>query len=472
MRNAVHLRLEAWWTATENPDKFSCPDFFVSIQQLLLSIEELHSFSDHSTFTQNIPVEWIESALTLSAKASIRRRRLPEDQVLWLVLGMALFRNEPIQEVARRLNICSEGLASESLIAKSGISAARQRLGADPLQWLFQRTGKHWANERFEGDDWQGLQVFAVDGVLFRTPDTPDLREHFGSGNTSTQRQTPYPMLRCVALMNTHSHVVMDAQVSPYRRGEIPLAETMLAKIPDHSITLFDKGFWSANLMHSLMDKGCDRHWLIPARTNLVYDVVEHYGDGDELWQMKVSPQARKKNPSLPEYWQVRAVTYDVAGKTKTVLTSLPASGYSAESIAGLYHQRWEIELGFRDIKSSMLSNAVTLRSKTVALVYQELWGIFLAYNLIRREASHAAASHGQRAKDVRFKMAFEYIAANLVVMAGAKPESKTGNRLKNLRSGICNLFLDRKNPRPGRPRMVKISKTRYPVNRNAAPLK
>ena len=87
---------------------------------------------------------------------------------------MALFRNEPIQEVARRLNICSEGLASESLIAKSGISAARQRLGADPLQWLFQRTGEHWANERFEGDDWQGLQVFAVDGVLFRTPDTPD----------------------------------------------------------------------------------------------------------------------------------------------------------------------------------------------------------------------------------------------------------------------------------------------------------
>ena len=146
----------------------------MSIQQLLLSIEELHSFSDHSTFTQNIPVEWIESALTLSAKASIRRRRLPEDQVLWLVLGMALFRNEPIQEVARRLNICSEGLASESLIAKSGISAARQRLGADPLQWLFQRTGEHWANERFEGDDWQGLQVFAVDGVLFRTPDTPD----------------------------------------------------------------------------------------------------------------------------------------------------------------------------------------------------------------------------------------------------------------------------------------------------------
>lgn len=160
---------------------------------------------------------------------------------------------------------------------------------------------------------------------------------------------------------------------------------------------------------------------------------------------MKVSPQARKKNPSLPEYWQARAVTYEIAGKTKTVLTSLPGANYSSESIAGLYHQRWEIELGFRDIKSSMLSNAVTLRSKKVELIYQELWGIFLAYNLVRREASHAASAHGQQAKDVRFKMAFEYIAANLIVMASAKPESKTGSRLKDLRSGICNLFLEKR---------------------------
>ncbi|WP_027858464.1 transposase domain-containing protein, partial [Marinobacterium jannaschii] len=75
------------------------------LHQTLLEIDELHQFSDQSTFTQNIPIEWIESALTLTDKASIRRRRLPSDQVLWMVLGMALFRDEPIGDVARRLNI-------------------------------------------------------------------------------------------------------------------------------------------------------------------------------------------------------------------------------------------------------------------------------------------------------------------------------------------------------------------------------
>ncbi|QUX95551.1 IS4 family transposase, partial [Marinomonas sp. CT5] len=240
----------------------------MSIQQLLLSIDELHSFSNHSTFTQNIPVKWIESALTLSSKATIRRRRLPEDQVLWLVLGMALFRDESIEEVARRLNICSEGLSSE-----------------------------HWANERFAQDDWQGLQVFAMDGVIFRTPDTPDLQAHFGSASNATVKQSAYPLLRCVALMNTHSHVILDAQVGNYQTAETPLAEAMLDKIPDRSTTLLDRNFWSANLMHTLMDEGNERHWLIPKRSNTVYEVVEEYGDGDALWRMTVSPQARKKNP-------------------------------------------------------------------------------------------------------------------------------------------------------------------------------
>jgi len=41
-----------------------------------------------------------------------------------------------------------------------------------------------------------------------------------------------------------------------------------------------------------------------------------------------------------------------VRGKLKTVFTSLPADRFSTEQIAELYQERWEIELGFRDIKS------------------------------------------------------------------------------------------------------------------------
>lgn len=443
----------------------------MSLQQTLFDIEKFQSFCDFSTFTQNIPVEWIESALHLSTKATIRRRRLPSDQVLWLVLGMALFRNEPVNEVARRLNICAQGLASDQLLARSGISEARQRLGAQPVEWLFRRTAGQWGNERYPQDNWNGLQVLAVDGALLRTPDTPALREHFGSGNTATIRQTPFPLMRLVALMNVRSHLLMDAQLTPYRHSEMRAAETFLEQIPDHSITLFDKGFWGANLLYSLASAGCQRHWLIPAKKHVVSDVIQTYSDNDQLLRMKVSSQARKRNPKLPTHWEVRAVSYQHKGKRKTVFTSLPADQFSAHQVAELYQERWEIELGFRDLKSSMQHNAITLRSKKIELIYQEVWGLLLAYNVIRREASQAAVEYGRPPSEVRFKPAYQYIAAQLIVMAAAQPLSKTGARLSELRSGIASLFLENR-PRPSRPRTVKISKTRYPVNRDAIPLK
>jgi hypothetical protein len=443
----------------------------MSVQQDLLDLGDLFNFCDLSTFTQNIPIEWVASALDLSSQATIRRRRLPADQVLWLVLGMALFRDEPVHEVARRLNICAQGLASDHLLARSGVTEARKRLGADPVEWLFRKTGTQWGAERYRDDTWQDLQVFAVDGALLRTPDTPELRDHFGSGNTSTDRQTPFPMLRLVALMNVRSHLILDAQLSPYRRSEMRLADEFLQQIPNHSVTLFDKGFWSADLMLSLSGAGNHRHWLIPAKKGLVCEEVARYNQHDRLVRMKVSPQARKRNPTLPAHWEAREVSYEIQGKVKTVMTSLPANIYSTEAVAKLYQERWEIELGFRDIKSSMQQNAMTLRSKKVELIYQEVWGLLLAYNVIRREASQAAEAFGRAPSDIRFKPACQYIAVQLIVMAAANPVSATGRRLAELRKGVGGLFLDHR-PRPSRPRTVKISKTRFPVDRKAAPLK
>lgn len=312
----------------------------MSLQSALLDTDDLHGFSDLSTFAQHIPVEWVASALHLCSSATIRRRRLPRDQVLWLVLGMALFRNEPVSEVTRRLTICAQGLASDSRLARSGVSHARQRLGAEPLQWRFRQTGERWGTERYPGDDWHGLQTLAADGAVLRTPDTPTLREHFGAGNTGTDRQTPFPMMRLVEPMNVRSHVMLDAQLSRYRRTKIRLAEAFIERIPDHSIPLLHKGFWGADLLLCLTGAGQQRHGLIPARRGLVSESLTTDNPDDQLLRMKVSPQARKRNPELPAVWEVRTVSHLHKGKRRTVYTSLPVVHYPAKAIARLYRER------------------------------------------------------------------------------------------------------------------------------------
>ena len=246
--------------------------------------------------------------------------------------------------------------------------------------------------------------------------------------------------MRLVALMNLGSHILLNAVTAPYRRSETVLAHSMLATIPDNSITLFDKLFYSADLLLTLSQLGCNRHWLLPAWKNIAAETEESYGPGDRLLKLKVSLQARKKNPALPVFWFARAVTYEVNGVEKTVLTSLPADRYKAKEVAELYHSRWEIEVGFRNLKSSLLNNALVLRSRKVELLEQEVWGMLLAYNLIRREATKAAEKHKKAASEISFKFAFQFIATEMIVLGNTASPGTIPKRLEHLRgcSGSC----------------------------------
>jgi IS4 transposase len=65
------------------------------------------------------------------------------------------------------------------------------------------------------------------------------------------------------------------------------------------------------------------------------------------------------------------------------------------DELTDMYTQRWEIELGFREMKQGLHQAKHTLRSKKPDMVRQELWGLLLAYNLIR--IAMIDASRGQQ---------------------------------------------------------------------------
>ncbi len=118
-----------------------------------------------------------------------------------------------------------------------------------------------------------------------------------------------------------------------------------------------------------------------------------------------------------------------------------------------------------------MQHNASTLRSKKVDLIYQDLWGLLLGYNLVRREVSQAAVARQRAPNEVSFKFASQFIANQIAVMAGTLSPAHPPQRSAPLRGNIGVMCIE-KRPRPSIPRVVKISKTRFPVDRNATPLK
>lgn len=61
---------------------------------------------------------------------SIRHHRLPAEQVVWLMVALALYRHKSISEVLDDLGLALPD-AQAPFVSKSAAAQARQRLGSD-----------------------------------------------------------------------------------------------------------------------------------------------------------------------------------------------------------------------------------------------------------------------------------------------------------------------------------------------------
>ena len=127
---------------------------------------------DLSQIQNDLDPDWIEAALKATGTATVRQRRLPTAQVVWLVIGMALFRNKAITAVASHLDLALPSINGRVTAAPSAVSKARGRLGDEPLQWLFTRCAEEWAHASAERDRWRRLSLYGLDGTSLRVPVT------------------------------------------------------------------------------------------------------------------------------------------------------------------------------------------------------------------------------------------------------------------------------------------------------------
>lgn len=421
-----------------------------------------HLYPDFGSLTRNLDPQWIAQALAATGCASVRKRKLPAERVVWLVIALAMYRHQSMAQVVADLDLALSDEINPD-IAKSALTQARQRLGQEPLSQLFGMSAAVWDQRHQQGRSWRGLARYAVDGSTLRTADTQDNREHFGAQEYASGAVASYPQLRLLTLTSLSTHLVRDAVFGEYGKNEMRYAKDLLAAIPDHSLTVFDKGFLSAELLLQVQSAGTARHWLIPARSNSRW---QRLGDdpSDYLVQMKVSPQARKANPLLPEFWQARAIeTVSARGQRRILLTSLlDAKRWPAQEIAQQYEQRWRIETSYRELKQELLGSGLTLRSGTPQTVMQEVWGALLAYNLIRLEMAEVARQEGVAPTDLSFTVALNYMRYEWLSLASISP-GLLPKHLLRLRQRLGEQLLPKQ--RRGRqcPRVVKKPPARYP---------
>jgi hypothetical protein len=411
---------------------------------------------------QHLNPAWIEEALAAAGIVTLRRRRLPAEQVIWMVIGMGLIRNLPIEEVVDKLELALPDKKG-TLVAKSAISKARQRVGEDPLAYLFAATAAEWATRSADADRWRGLALYGLDGTTMRVSDSPENRATFGSAEAGGGRgMSGYPLVRVVAMMAVRSHVLSAFRFADYGTGEITLARDIWNELPEQSLVIIDRNFLVKKDLIDLETSG-DRHWLSRTKSNTKWAIVEKLGRDDYLVAWDVHERGG------PKTWTLRAIHYKRKGCPRaTLLTSLvDAEKYPAKELVALYHERWETEIGYDELKTHLLDRQEAIRSKTPAGVRQELWGIALAYNLVRVEMERVAAEAGVPPTRISFVASLALIrdGFHTLSLRSMTPGSVPA-RLAHLRQRLKRLVLPPRRPERRYPRTVKLKMSNYDRNR------
>jgi hypothetical protein len=289
--------------------------------------------------------------------------------------------------------------------------SARKRL---PLA-VFENLLQHLCDALFPEIEttgrWRGHRTWTLDGSSFSTPDTPSLQAHFGQPSAQA-KGCGFPVAHMLVLFHAGTGLLQRVLASPLRTHDMRHAATMHPELEEGDILLADRGFASfAHLallflrkMHAVFR--CHQQQIVSFRVGRKHTkqskprkgmprsrYVRRLGRWDQLVEYskpKGKPRwmqdaAYARLPATLLVRELRYLTPQRGYRTRVitlVTTLLDPEAYPAAELAKLYLSRWQIELNFRHLKTTM--GMEVLHCKTVEGVLKELYMFAVAYNLVR----------------------------------------------------------------------------------------
>lgn len=355
-------------------------------------------FISLGVISRRIPEAEVRRVLEETGRESERQRKLPMQVMVYYVIALALYMEVSYGEVLRCLLEGLEwlGLPVRSIrtVQKSSISRARARLGVEPVRKLYEELVGPVATAETRGAWYRGRRLVSMDGSTLDVADTPENEAAFGRPGAA-RGQSGFPKIRLVSLVENGTHVLFGSRHGPYRgSSERALAAEVVGNLRAGMLCLADRGFFSYPLWEKALSTGADLLWRVP--NNVVLPCMERFPDGSYLSQIYPSPEDRKRDR---RGLVVRVIEFKLEGLAqggdgelyRLVTNLVDPQETPARELAALYHERWEIETAFDELKIHLRGRAIILRSRTPELVSQEFHGLLLAHFAVR-DLMHEAA--------------------------------------------------------------------------------
>ena len=371
------------------------------------------------------PLERIHAALAATKRESARERDLPGHVTVYYVIALALYMQSSYREVLRCLLEGIQWLAGSAAIhvaGSSGISQARTRLGWEPLRQLHDEVVKPIAGAATKGAWYRQWRLVSMDGSTLDVADEKGNDEVFGRPGAS-KGKSAYPQIRFVSLVENGTHVLFGSRMADYATSEIVLAKTILPSLGKGRLCLADRGFFGFEMWKEAAATGADLLWRV--RKNILLPCEKRLPDGSYLSRIYASTRDQRRGLNGVV---VRVIEYRLEGVEgseplyRLATTILNYERAPATELAALYHDRWEIETAFDELKTHLRGARIVLRSKTPDLVRQEFYGLLMAHFAIRGLMHEAALESGEDPDRLSFLHAVRVVRRKIATFGAIPP--------------------------------------------------
>jgi hypothetical protein len=347
-----------------------------------------------------------------------RNRIYSKTNVFWAFFSQILSPDGGCGEVVKKIqSYCSERGLEIPSSSTASYCAARGKLAEEELAEILERVAEHLdaAGERSFHD----RRIVVVDGTGFSMPDTEENQAEWPQSAT----QKPgcgFPSGRICACFNLDTGGLLSHRVGNKKSHELPLLRDQHATFRKDDIFLGDKAFCSYYDIAKFMELGVDSVVPLARRKPVAKGKCVRRIDDNDLvirwkrpyFQKAKSSFSREEWERLPKELLLRQIKVVVAvpgfrvEEFYIITTLLDDAVYSAEEIADLYYRRWDVELFFRDLKTTMGMDI--LRCMTPSMIRKELQMYFIVYNCIRCLMGEAATVADVPVRHVSFKGALQ----------------------------------------------------------------
>ncbi|BFV57507.1 hypothetical protein KCMC57_up26110 [Kitasatospora sp. CMC57] len=335
--------------------------------------------------TSALPEALVDRAVAAAGRTERRSRALPARTVLYFTLAMWLYPSSGYGEVMRLL---LAGLARKHRWARpvpvpstAAITKARQRLGPGPLRSLFEQVAEV-SDPGVASGRHRRRRLMSLDTALLDLPDSPGNRKEYGGSAVAADARA-LPQVQVVALAESATHAVRAAVFGP--RGA-DLAREILPALGPGQLVLASCGALSYDLWTRARGRGADLLWQ--AKPSLDLPPLRVLDDGSYLSRLAGPTAADRLVPvrvvdcALPVLDRSGRCTGIRAGRL--VCSILEPAGAAAADLTRLYGERWRLDTLLDELDARRGGARPVLRSKTPAMVEQEVWAMLLAHHAIR----------------------------------------------------------------------------------------